>query len=66
MTHGVEEGVDAVVLEQAGGFSRFDPLCGEIFFMVDAQGVEDVDGVLALSGSIASGAERIRIGHPCR
>ena len=51
VTHGVKEGINTAVLEQAGSLSRLDPLCLQVFFVVDTGIGQAINGVLSLTGA---------------
>ena len=55
MADGVEIGVDAAVLQHAGGLGGLDPLDLEVLVGVDAGGLEQVHGIDPLTG--AGGAD---------
>ena len=51
MSDSIEEAVNTSVLEHAGSIGGFQAFRFEIFFIVDAEGVENINGVLAVSGT---------------
>ncbi|EKD36272.1 MAG: hypothetical protein ACD_75C01574G0001 [uncultured bacterium] len=51
MADGVEEGVDLFILQQGRGLGGLDALGFQVFFVVEAGGLQGIDGVLAIAGT---------------